>query len=312
MLGWGPPPPHSGTGRRELGEGGSGPKGEGSSNFQLPSTPTPTSTRGPRGRGGRGAGLEDRTSSWQDTGRQAGGSQPQSRPQGKGHWGLGLTSAQITQCPANQPSHGYSEDGGASARDTAQPDPPRPHQDVGRPTPAPGGSSPGHPQGAPRSMGSPVTQCGTSASTGLLSLPSVGPSALGERPQAGPGRGAQGQFSGREGHGAPSPCTPTMESSSSRACRPRWHWCLRPADCCLVVAGEGPLWRLEATDQRLLRWPHLGWQDPAPGSWGFASWPVANPGPGGAHPPHTPSPGVSLMPTQVPLVTHGASAGPLQ
>lgn len=47
--------------------------------------------------------------------------------------------------------------------------------------------------------------------------------------------------------------------------------------------------------------PHLGCQEPVRGSQGFASWPVVNPGPGGARPPHTPSPGVSLMPTQVPL-----------
>lgn len=83
--------PTSGTGRREL---GSGPKGEGSSDFQRPSTPTPASTRGPRGGGGRGAGLEDRTSSWQDIGRQAGGSQPQSRPRGERSLGPGAH-----QCP---------------------------------------------------------------------------------------------------------------------------------------------------------------------------------------------------------------------
>ena len=49
----------------------------------LPPTPPPPPIEAPEGWGRAGSWPEDRTSSWQDTGRQAGGSQPQSRPQGE-------------------------------------------------------------------------------------------------------------------------------------------------------------------------------------------------------------------------------------
>lgn len=69
--------------------------------------------------GGRRAGLEDRTSSWQDTGRQAGGSQPQSRPRGEK-----VTGAWVSPVPRwasalmASPSCFISEDSRPSSNET--------------------------------------------------------------------------------------------------------------------------------------------------------------------------------------------------
>lgn len=113
--------------------------------------------------GGRRAGLEDRTSSWQDTGRQAGGSQPQSRPQGEK-----VTGAWVSPVPRwasalmASPSCFISEDSVPSTNETPWsliPPPPAqgPLGQAGcgpAPTPTPGGSRPRAPsQGAPQSTG---------------------------------------------------------------------------------------------------------------------------------------------------------------
>lgn len=186
------------------------------------------------------------------------------------------------------------------ASDTAQPDPPGPTRTWG-------GCSPGHPQGAPRSMGSPRHAVWDLHLHGFAFAAHWGASALEDRPQPGPGQGAQGQSSGGEGHGDPSSCTPTMESSSSRACRPGRRQCLRPADRWLtprvrVLFGA---WRLQIRGSRGGHTWAARTLPGAPGALPLGRWRIQPP-------PYTPSPGVSLMPTRVSLATRGASAGLLQ
>lgn len=71
-----------------------------------PPPPIPTSSLEAPGMGREGSGPEDRTSSWQHSGRQAGGSQPQSRPQGEKVTGArGSPAPRPTRAPRARPSH---------------------------------------------------------------------------------------------------------------------------------------------------------------------------------------------------------------
>lgn len=92
------------------GEGeGSGPSGKGgrlTSNSPPHPHPHPhVHPEGPRDGGGWGAGLEDRTSSWQDTGRQAGGSSPSQGYRGKRSMGPGAYHFQDGPAPQASPSY---------------------------------------------------------------------------------------------------------------------------------------------------------------------------------------------------------------
>lgn len=84
------------------GGGSSGPSGKGGRlTSNSPAHPHPhIHPGGPRDAGGRGAGLEDRTSSWQDTGRQAGGSSPRQGHRGKRSVGPGAYTSKMDQPPA--------------------------------------------------------------------------------------------------------------------------------------------------------------------------------------------------------------------
>lgn len=94
-------PLHLGPGAEGAGRAGvQDPMVSAATTFDSPAPPHPhPQPRGPRDGGGRAAGLEDRTSSWQDIGHRPEVPSPSHGHRGKGHWDLGLTNSRTDQAP---------------------------------------------------------------------------------------------------------------------------------------------------------------------------------------------------------------------